>query len=253
MDREANHEARSSQVMLADDHPLFRSALMQLLINHSNCEVVGAAADGREALILCRRLRPDLVLMDVQMPEMDGLAATRAIKQEFPDIAVLILTNHEDPDFLLEAIKAGAAGYIVKNATPQEIIEAVHRVLSGESPLSQEISAQLLRRLVAEKQQERSLEGGTASTRPPEERPGAASLTEPLALREAEVLRLVACGQTNQQIAQNLFVSMSSVKKYVRGVIGKLGVSDRVQAAVRATELGLLSEESDSESKGPFV
>jgi DNA-binding NarL/FixJ family response regulator len=225
---------------------------MQLLNNHSDCEVVGVAADGREALILCRRLRPELVLMDVQMPEMDGLAAARAIKQQLSDIAVLIVTVHEDPDYLLEAIKAGAAGYILKSATPQEIIEAVHLVLSGESPLSGELSAQLLRRLIAERQQQRSLQEVTAFTRSPEERPGA-SLTELLAPREEEVLRLVACGHTNQQIAQNLSISTSSVKKYVHTVIGKLGVSDRVQAAVRAVELGLLSEESSGESRGASV
>jgi DNA-binding NarL/FixJ family response regulator len=252
VDRVAKHGARSSRVVLADDNPLYRSALMQLLIDHSDCEVVGVAADGREAWILCQRLRPDLVLMDVQMPEMDGLAATRVIKQQLPDIAVLIVTVHEDPDYLLEAIKAGAAGFILKSATPQEIIEALYRVLSGESPLSRELSEQLLRRLVAEKQQQRSLEEVTTFTRSPAER-REASLTEPLAPREAEVLRLVACGHTNQQIAQNLFISTSTVKKYVDAVIGKLGVSDRVQAAVRAAELGLLSEESSSENMGPYV
>jgi DNA-binding NarL/FixJ family response regulator len=205
-------------------------------------EVVGEAGDGREALEFCRRLRPELVLMDVQMPRMDGLAATRAIKQEFSDIVVLIVTTFEDPDYLLEAIKGGAGGYVLKSATPQEIIEAVRGVLRGESPLSPELSALLLRRLIAERQG--SSQEGAATTRRPSKDLGQ-PLAAPLAPREGEVLRLVAWGQTNQEIAQNLFISTSTVKKYVRGVIDKLGVSDRTQAAVRAVELGLLSEEHE--------
>jgi DNA-binding NarL/FixJ family response regulator len=231
-----------SRVIIADDHPLFRSAIRRTLDVHPDLEVVGEAADGREALELCRRLRPDLVLMDVQMPQMDGLAATRAIKREYPDTEVLIVTTFEDPDYLFEAIQAGAAGYVLKIATPQEIIEAVRGVLRGESPLSPELSALLLRRLVAEKRQERPPEGCPL---PP--------LAEPLAPREVEVLRLLARGHTNQEIAQNLYVSTSTVKKYVHAVICKLGVSDRVQAAVRAAELGLLSSESNGESRRPFI
>jgi DNA-binding NarL/FixJ family response regulator len=240
---EQSREGTPPRIVVADDHPLFRSALLQILSKPSDLEVVGEASDGREALELCRKLRPDLVLMDVRMPQMDGLTATRAIKQEFPDTAVLIVTTFEDPDYLLEAIQSGAAGYVLKSATPQEIIEAVRGVLSGESPLSSELSALLLRRLVAERQQ-RSPEDVTAARRPPEKRP-VPPLAESLAPREAEVLRLLACGHTNQQIARNLFISTSTVKKYVHGVIGKLGVSDRVQAAVRAVELGLLSEEQE--------
>jgi len=207
-------------------------------------EVVGEADDGREALELCRRLRPELVLMDVQMPRMDGLAATRAIKRECSDTAVLIVTTFEDPDYLFEAIKGGAAGYVLKTAAPQEIIDAVRGVLSGESPLSRELSALLLRRLVAERQEGSVEEGVTASRRSPKKDSGP-PLAKALAPREAEVLRLVACGRTNQEIARSLFISTSTVKKYVRGVIGKLGVSDRVQAAVRAAELGLLSQEQE--------
>ncbi len=250
VDRVANNTVRPRQLVIADDHPLFRSALKHLLSAHSDLEVVGEAADGREALELCRRLHPDLVLMDVQMPRMDGLAATRAIKREFPDTAVLILTTFEDPDYLLEAIKVGVAGYVLKIAPTQEIVEAVRRVLSGESPFSGELSALLLRRLVAERQE--STPESSAPRRPLEERP-AAALADPLAPREEAVLRLVARGQTNQEIARNLFISTSTVKKYVRAVIGKLGVSDRIQAAVRAVELDLLSEEDDAEGGGPFV
>lgn len=242
MGRVENHEGGPSQIVVADDHPLFRSALTSILSGNPDLEVVGEVADGREALKICRKLRPDLILMDVRMPQMDGLAATRAIKQEFPDTAVLILTSYEDPDYLFDAIKAGAAGYILKITSSQEIIDAVRGVLSDESPLSQELSALLLRRLIKENQE--APNGDTAHRNPPEE-DLAPPLAAPLAPREEEVLRLVAWGQTNQEIARNLLISTSTVKKYVRRVMDKLGVSDRTQAAVRAVELGLLSEERE--------
>jgi two-component system, NarL family, response regulator LiaR len=243
MDREPRLEAIPSRIVVADDHPLFRCAIRDLLNRHSDLGVVGEAADGRAALELCRRLHPQLVLMDVRMPQMDGLAATRTIKREFPDIAVLILTSFEDSDYLFEAIKAGAAGYILKATSPREIIESVRGVLSGESPLSRELSALLLRRLIREKQ-EILQQDTTIPSSSPEEDP-VPPLAEPLAPREGEVLRLVAWGQTNQQIARNLFISTSTVKKHVRRIMDKLGVSDRTQAAVRAVELGLLAEERE--------
>ena len=250
MGRVENHEGGPSHVVVADDHPLFRSALTSMLSGYSEFEVVGEVVDGREALKLCRKLRPDLVLMDVRMPRMDGLAATRAIKQEFPDTAVLMLTSYEDPDYLFEAIKAGAAGYILKLTSPREIIEAIRRVLSDESPMSQELSALLLRRLVAERL-ESPPEGVPTSGSSSEERPASPPLAVLLAPREEEVLRLVAWGQTNREIARNLFISTSTVKKHVRRIMDKLGVSDRTQAAVRAVELGLLAEERERNQAFP--
>ncbi len=250
MGREAVDSARPWRLIVVDDHPLFRSAIQHLLGTPPDLEVVGEAADGQEALNLCRTLRPDLVLMDVQMPRMDGITATRQIKRELPDTPVLILTNFEDPGHLFEAIEAGAAGYVLKSAAAHEITEAIRAVLRGESPLSKELSAMLLRRLVAERQQRPPEDA--ASERPAEERP-VSPLANPLAPREVEVLRLVARGQTNQEIAHNLFISTGTVKKYLRAIIAKLGVSDRIQAAVRAVELGLLSEEDDKEGRGPFV
>jgi two-component system, NarL family, response regulator LiaR len=243
-----NHEGGPSRIVVADDHPLFRSALTGVLNGHSDFEVVGEAADGREALELCRKLGPELVLMDVMMPRMDGLAATRAIKREFPDTAVLMLTSYEDPDYLLEAIEAGAAGFILKMTSPHEMIEAVRRVLSGESPLNPGLSALLLRRLIREKQEKPNQDATHRS--PPGEDPGK-PLAVPLAPREEEVLRLVAWGQTNREIAQNLFISTSTVKKHVRRVMDKLAVSDRTQAAVRAVELGLLAEERERNQASP--
>ncbi len=141
-------EWQPSRILVADDHPLFRSALVQLLSRRpSTFEVVGEATDGREVLELCRRLQPDLVLMDIGMPYMDGIEATRAIRSEFPQIIVLMLTAFEDPGRILEAIKVGAVGHILKTATADQMSDVIHRVLLGEYPINQETAMHLLRQI----------------------------------------------------------------------------------------------------------
>ncbi len=212
----------TARLVIADDHDLARAGLRTMLSGERGLEVVGEASNGREALALCRRLKPHLVLMDVRMPEMDGLTATRAIKRECPGTSVVIVTMHENPDYLFEAIKAGAAGYILKDATRQEVIIAVRKVLQGESLMEPKLASQLLRRLAEE-------------SKP---RPDASA--ERLTRREIEVLRLLAQGKTNREIAQALVVSTGTVKVHVEHIIAKLGVSDRTQAAVRGIELGLI-------------
>jgi DNA-binding NarL/FixJ family response regulator len=233
-----------SRIVIADDHPLFRSAIRQTLERQTNLEVVGEAADGRQAIELCRRLRPELVLMDLRMPEMDGIAATQAIKREFPATIVLILTALEETSELSNSLQAGAAGYILKHAPAAQITDAVRRVLTGGSPLNEELAMWLLMRLLDRgSMREEAGAADPASERRrggrPETRPGH-SLTP----REVEVLRLVVRGQTNQQIARTLLISVSTVKRHIRHISAKLGVSDRVQAAVRAIELGLLDEQN---------
>jgi DNA-binding NarL/FixJ family response regulator len=145
-------ESRTQQslvrIIIADDHPLFRSAIRQTLEGHSDLEVVGEAANGRQALELCRRLRPELVLMDLRMPEMDGVAATHAIKRRFPETLVLILTAVDESSGLSDFLEAGAAGYVLKHAPPAQITHAVRRVLSGGSPLDDEVSMRLLMSLM---------------------------------------------------------------------------------------------------------
>jgi DNA-binding NarL/FixJ family response regulator len=232
----ANKASTSTRIVVADDHDLIRAGIRLVLDRQSDLEVVGEASNGREALELCRRLRPDVVLMDVSMPEMDGLAATRAIKQDNPAIGVLILTGFQNPDYLFEALKAGVAGYILKDAPKSELIDAIRRVLNGELLLDPSLAAELLRKMAREKEKE-------SLGSQPEPKKGRKALLEPLTDRECEVLGLLARGQTNREIAQNLVVSPWTVKAHVGHIIGKLGVSDRTQAAVRAIELGLVTAE----------
>ncbi len=225
-----------ARVLIADDHELVRDGFRRMLGYEEDLEVVGEARDGREAVELCRRLDPDLVLMDVRMPKMDGLEATRAIKAQHPSVSVLVVTTYDNPDYLLEAIKAGAAGYVLKDAPNRQLTNAIRRALDGESPLNQELASQLIRRLAGEAPQPARDDAPSAA----EGRgAGAASLPNGLTLRELEVLGLVALGKTNQEIAEGLFISKATAKVHVRRVIAKLGVSDRTQAVVRALELGL--------------
>ena len=218
------------RLLIADDHDLIRDGLRRMLEGEPDFEVVGEASNGREALELCRALEPDMVLMDVRMPEMDGLEATRAIKRQHPQIGVLIVTMHENPDYLFEAIKGGAAGYVLKDASRGELITAVRKALNGELPMDPNLAARLLRRL-ADETQERAREPVHSSL----------ELPKPLTAQELEVLKLLAQGQTNHKIAQNLAVSTGTVKTHAQHVITKLGVSDRTQAAVRAFELGIVT------------
>ena len=229
--------APPARILVADDHELVREGFQRTLSREPGLEVVGEAANGREAVELCRCLKPDLVLMDVRMPEMDGLEATRTIKAQQPEVSVLVVSTYENPDYLLEAIRAGAAGYVLKGARKGQLVEAVRRVLNGESPLNQELATRLIQRLASE-------------TQPPVEQPPAAKDKEPaaagrallvdLTLRELEVLGFLAQGKTNPQIAETLVISRGTVKIHVERIIRKLGVSDRTQAVVRGIEMGLL-------------
>jgi DNA-binding NarL/FixJ family response regulator len=209
-----------------------------MLAREEGFEVVGEAEDGREAVEICSRLQPDLVLMDVRMPKMDGLAATRMIKQGHPEASILMVTMQENPRYLLEAVKAGAAGYVLKGSPNSQIKDAIHRVIEGESPLNQELAMHVIHQLVSEIAQETKAPRDAQ----PHQRPD--TLPHSLTKRELEVLRLLAQGHTNQEIAQSFVLSTLTVKTHVQRIIGKLGVSDRTQAAVRAAELGLLNPES---------
>jgi DNA-binding NarL/FixJ family response regulator len=253
---------QSARILIADDHTLVREGLRTMLSGEDGLQVIAEAHNGLQALTLCRDLGPDLVLMDVRMPQMDGLEATRKIKQEMPKTSVVMVTMHENADYLFEAVKAGAAGYVLKDASAERLLGAVRRTLDGESPLNQELAMQLLVRLARESSREEGPkergrerseevdgeegkpEGGgrpEASYRAVGER----GQMEILTPREIEILRLLSQGQTNPQIAQNLLFSVSTVKAHVRSILTKLGVSDRTQAAVRAIELGMTTSGID--------
>ncbi len=243
---DTDHEARAdasrkpARLLIADDHPLVRESLRMMLASAEDLEVVGEAENGKRAVDMCRSLAPDLVLMDVRMPEMDGLEATKKIKESQPRVSVLMVTTHQNPDYLLEAVRSGAAGYVLKESSRSRLLSAVRRVLSGENAIDQELAVRLIARISEEPGRGGSREG-------PSERdngkPGVPeALAGTLSERETEILRLIASGKTNRQIAKELIVSLSTVKTHVQRIIKKLEVSDRTQASVRALEMGLLAE-----------
>lgn len=225
---ESDVEKETARIVIVDDHDLFRSGLQEILRREPGIEVVGEARDGRDGVEVCRFLRPDLVLMDVHMPVMDGLEATREIHRRGFAVSVMMITVHDDEDYLFEAMKAGASGYVLKQAPPGEISTAVRKALEGEFPLNRDLTTRLLLRLAAE-------------TRETEQKGASAAPKHPLTPREIEVLRHLAQGKTNRDIARELFISVGTAKNHVQRIIAKLEVADRTQAAVKAIELGILS------------
>ncbi|HET8569889.1 MAG TPA: response regulator transcription factor [Candidatus Limnocylindria bacterium] len=210
----------STSVLVVDDHDLARHGLMAILSGNDDISVVGEARTGREAIETARSLLPDVVLMDVRMPDMDGLEATRRIKEERPRTAVIIVTNHEDPAYLRSAVEAGAAGYLLKDISREHLVNAVREVASGGTFI--------------ERQRLRGVLGGVQSSRA--DAPDAAkSLTK----REREILALVAEGMSNREIAERLVLSPETVKSHVAAILSKLDLSDRTQAAVYAVRNGL--------------
>jgi DNA-binding NarL/FixJ family response regulator len=205
------------RVLVADDHPIVRSGIVGLLGAAADIDVVGEAADGAAAVRLAAQLRPDLVLMDLRMPNLDGAAATAAILAENPAVRVLVLTTYETDDQILGAIAAGASGYLLKAAPQAEIIEGVRSVAGGQTVLAPVIAARLVQRVRAD-----------------------AAPAPRLSARELDVLRLVAAGQGNPQIARSLFIGEATVKTHLLHVFEKLGVGDRTRAVTLAMELRLL-------------
>ncbi len=206
------------RVMLVDDHAVVRGGLAQLVQSAGDMEVVGTAADGAQAVEVARSGRPDVVLMDLQMPEMDGVAATRALLAEDLGAQVVILTSYSDGERIIGAIDAGAVGYLLKDADPEEILEGIRAVSRGESPLHPRAARELLA-------SRRSTLGGE---RPPQ-----------LTGRELEVLRLVRQGLANKQIARRLGISERTVKAHLTSVFQRLDVADRTQAALWAERNGI--------------
>jgi PAS domain S-box-containing protein len=219
-----------ARVLIADDHDLTRTGLRALLNDDPRLQVVAEARSGDEAVRLAHTVKPDLVLMDMRMPGGDGLEATRAIKLSMPTVAVLILSMFEDADALLEAVKAGAAGYVLKGASETEMRTAIWEALAGDLPVDPGLAREVLRRLA----HERASQPRAPAVPPP---------VDPLSPREHEVLALLARGYTNREIGDELIITPHTVKIHVEHILAKLEVSDRTQAAVRAIELGFLTPE----------
>ena len=217
-----DRSSRVARLVVADDHELTRAGIRAMLADERWLEIVAEARNGQEAVEICDCEKPDLVLIDVRMPELDGLAATRAIKEVSPRTAVVVVTMYENPNYVYEALRAGAAGFILKDASQRELVNAVRQALRGELLLSPKLMPQLMSRLAED--------GGGRSKHP----------SGKLTAREMEVLHLIVQGKSNPEIAAVLVVTSGTVKVHVANILAKLEVSDRTQAAVRAIESGMV-------------
>jgi NarL family two-component system response regulator LiaR len=209
------------RILIADDHAVVREGLRALIGTEIGMDLVGEAADGVEAASKARELRPDVILLDLMMPRMDGIEAIGEIKKDDPEARILVLTSFAEDDKVYTAIRSGAAGYLLKDATPRELVQAIRDVHRGQLSMHPSIANKVMREL------QRS------SSLPPTE--------EPLTEREVEVLRLVAQGLTNQEIADRLVISERTVRAHVSNILGKLYLANRTQAALYALREGLAS------------
>jgi DNA-binding NarL/FixJ family response regulator len=217
------------KVLLAEDHKIVREGTRQLLEQVPDMDIVGEAADGLEAVRLAADLQPDVVVMDVRMPKLNGIEATRTITARFPAIRILILSAYDDDSYVFPLLEAGASGYLLKTASGAELAEAIRRVVSGETALSPRITAKLVDRL--------GKHGAHRASEMPE------ALTE----REMEVLRATAYGQPNKAIASKLAISPQTVQVHLRNIFSKLGVGNRSEAVAYAIRHGLITLEENDE------
>ncbi len=215
-------------LILADDHAVVRAGTRQLLERQPDLRVVGEAADGEEAVRLAKELKPQVVVMDVRMPKMSGVEATRRIKQEVPEVAVLVLTAHDDDEYVFALLQAGANGYLLKTAEMEELVKAIRAVAAGQSALDPVVTG----KVVAQFASGRSLPDVLANVKDEYE-----GLTE----REMEILRLVGKGLTNKDIGQQLYISDRTVQAHLSNIFSKLGVNSRTEAVMYAVRRGWIS------------
>ncbi|OQX51339.1 MAG: DNA-binding response regulator [Candidatus Aminicenantes bacterium 4484_214] len=212
------------RLLIADDHEIVRKGLRALLETRAEVEVVGEAANGREALSKAAQYRPDLILLDLVMPGKDGLEVIKEIKNNFPSVKILVLTSYSEEEKLAQALKEGALGYLLKDSSPEELLEAIKEVSQGKTHLSPELAFRVVRLM-------------TGKTTP-------LSNSEFLTKRELEVLNLLAQGLSDREIAQRLFISPRTVGTHVSNILTKLGVKNRTQAVLLAQEKGLVKKKS---------
>ncbi|MBV9894479.1 MAG: response regulator transcription factor [Chloroflexi bacterium] len=220
-------DTRSVRVLVADDQTVVREGLVMLLGLSPGIEVVGAAADGEEAVQLAQRHTPDVVLMDLRMPRTDGVAATRRILEILPNARVIVLTTYADDESVFAALEAGARGYLTKDATASEIQRAIRTVHAGEALLDPSVQRRLIERALS------------ATSAPETAAPALAAYPDGLTQREAEVLREIAAGRSNREIAERLVISEATVKTHVNNIFSKANLRDRAQAVVYALHHGL--------------
>jgi len=213
-----------TRVLVADDDDLMRAGLIELLSNDAAIEIIGQAATGRQAVERTCRLAPDVVLMDVRMPDLDGIAATRELSRAVPGAKVLILTTFEQDDYLFGALRAGASGFLLKRTRPEELIAAVHAIAAGDSLLSPSITRRVIDRMAQQ----------------PTPQFADQTKLDQLTRREREVLELIARGLSNREIATALVVEESTIRTHVKRILMKLGLRDRVQVVIFAYESGLM-------------
>ena len=209
------------RVIICDDQAIVRDGLELLLNLERDIEVVGLAQDGAEAVELVAQHQPDLILMDLKMPGMNGIEATRQIRAHYPEVKVLVLTTYDDDEWVFDAIRAGAAGYLLKDTPRAEVIKAVRGTVAGQSFVDPQVTGKLLRQVASQQEHPATL------------------ITDKLTEREEDVVRLLAKGLTNADIAARLYLSEGTVRNHVSAILAKLGVSDRTQAAVIAIQHGL--------------
>jgi DNA-binding NarL/FixJ family response regulator len=212
-------------VLIADDHPLVREALHQSLEGEEDMKVVAEASDGEEAVKLVSELKPNVVVMDIVMPRLNGIEATRKIKEIAPDTAILILTAYDDDEYVLGLLDAGAAGYLLKSARGRDLVGAIRAIRAGESVLHPKIIAKLLKR---------------ATTAPV----GEHKASDLLSARESEILKLLTSGMSNKEIAERLFLSQRTVKAHLTNIFNKLNVASRSEAIVKGLQWGLVTLET---------
>jgi DNA-binding NarL/FixJ family response regulator len=218
-------EMKLIRILLADDQVLFREGLHSLLSAQPDIEIVGEAGDGEQAVRLVAERHPDLVLMDVRMPVLNGVAATKQIHEQYPGCHVLLLTTFDDDEYVFEGLRAGASGYLLKDAPVQRLLEAIHIAAQGEMFLQPSVAS----KVVAELNRHSSLPLGAQK-----------GLTEPLSPREIDILRMIARGYSNREIAEALVITEGTVKNHVTSILGKFGVRDRTQAVIKAQDLRLV-------------